>query len=57
MQLRVRGPQGQAMLQVEPGTKISALRTRLEELTGVPAALQEASNGCWLMGAARRRSR
>lgn len=48
MLLRVRGPQGQATLKVEPDTTVDAFRALLEEKTGVPAALQEARQpaGC-----------
>ncbi len=41
MMLRVRGPQGQATLKLEPEATVAAFRALLEEKTGVPAALQE----------------
>lgn len=57
MLLRVRGPGGQSSLKLQPDTTVAALKALLEEQTGVPAALQEASAGplLWVLGAARGR--
>lgn len=52
MLLRVRGPGGQTTLKLEPDATVAALKALLEERTGVPAALQEASAGCRTLGAA-----
>jgi len=41
MNLRVRGPEGQATLRVEPDWSVAAFRTLLAEKTGVPAERQE----------------
>ena len=59
MLLRVRGPEGQTTLKLEPGATVAALKALLEEQTGVAAAYQEASAGCcdacwvltWALGA------
>lgn len=47
MLLRVRGPQGQATLKVEPEATVADFRALLEEKTGVPAALQEVGAPAW----------
>lgn len=41
MQLRVRGPEGQATLTVEDACSVAAFRALLAEKTGVPAERQE----------------
>lgn len=39
--LRVRGPEGQATLRIEPSASVAEFKTLLAEKTGVPADLQE----------------
>lgn len=45
MLLRVRGPQGQSTLTVEPNQPVLAFCIALEQATGVPVAQQEARAG------------
>ena len=41
MNLRLRGPNGQATVKVEPDCSLTTFRQLLEEKTGVPVAVQE----------------
>lgn len=46
LNLRVRGPEGQATLRVEPSASVAEFKALVAEKTGVPAHLQEV--GCGL---------